>query len=156
MRKTIFGVFMLLSLSACDPIEWMEARNTYWYIKNTTNIPLLILPQIETVPRITLPCDSLMIYWDGKLLGYDTIYPFERLHEVVDKITICDTSENILKEWLLDNILEEEESIFRKDNWEHDKVNYNEEIWVYEISNIDTTEPTNTNTIYVDYCENPL
>lgn len=161
MRKTIFRVFLLLSLSACDPKEWLESRDTYWYIKNTTKIPLLILPQMDTVPRITLPCESLMIHWDGILLGYDTIYPFERLHEVVDKITICDTSENVLKEWLLENILEEEESIFRKENWVHYKVNYNKEIWVYEtpttcnheISNIDTTEPTKTSTLYVDYYE---
>lgn len=101
MKKFIIGVFVLLSISACDPIEWLSGHQGQWYLKNSTDVPLEITCQrIREELDIIIPGDSILIFRSGRYLGDNEFPPFEDFLKL-DSIYVYGTNGKKLCEWFL-------------------------------------------------------
>lgn len=150
MKKFIIGAFLLISFCACDPPEWLYGHSAYWYIKNTTDIPLKIEADhtdfrtnldLRMGESLTIaPGDSILICQSGRCFGDNEFPPFEDFLGL-DGLYVYDADGKILREWFKINREDETCSIFKEGEWRH----YIEPrgggeflfTWVYDISNED-------------------
>lgn len=141
MKKFIIGVFVLLSISACDPIEWLSGHQGQWYLKNSTDVPLEITCQrIREELDIIIPGDSILIFRSGRYLGDNEFPPFEDFLKL-DSIYVYGTNGKKLCEWFLKNKEVEKRSVYEEKSWIHHKRHIAGPeyafIWVFDIQNDD-------------------
>ena len=138
MKKFLIGVVALLSICACDPVEWLAGHSGLWYLKNVTDVPLKIT--CSRTSDTIVPGDSILIYRSFRYLGDNEFPPFGDILNL-DSIYVYDTDGRTLCEWLLKNIAVDERSVYEEENWMH----YKEQvegptfafIWVFDIQNGD-------------------
>lgn len=141
MKKFIIGVFVLLSICACDPDKWLSGHQGQWYLKNSTEVPLEITCQrIREELDIIIPGDSILIFRSGRYLGDNEFPPFEDFLKL-DSIYVYGTNGKKLCEWFQKNKEVEKRSVYEEKSWTHHKIHIAGPeyafIWVFDIQNDD-------------------
>lgn len=138
MKKYIIGVFVLVFLCSCDPIEWTSGYNAWWFIKNSTDKSIVVYHSRPSHIRDSIcnPGDSIIILRSGRALGYHEFPQFEDIL-MLDYIYLYDTDGNLLKEWYQEPRPVVERNIFEEKFWNHfvTQDRYSTFIWTYDLTN---------------------
>lgn len=134
MKKYLMiGVLMLFSLIGCDPYYWMEDYEGYWFLKNTTDKPLVI--SYSSKQQTITPGDSTAILETYTVLGYNIVPSFRDI-QVIDSICVYDTTGKELCKWRQENMDIRVRNAFNETLWSF-WAYPGHSTWVYDICNED-------------------
>lgn len=132
MKKILSGVLMILMSTSCIFFIWdtePSGKTAYWYIKNSTDIPLSVSWVKDTSEYLSVG-DSLCIQGGGM---YQPLHPprFKNSMRFYD-IYVYDEEGNELCRWVEGEIQEGQRDIYKEKYWTHyrDSSDY---IWVFDI-----------------------
>lgn len=136
MKKLISGVLMILMSTSCIFFIWdtePSGKTAYWYIKNSTDIPLSVSWVKDTSEYLSVG-DSLCIQGGGM---YQPLHPPRFKHSMrFYNIYVYDEDGNELCRWVEGEIQEGQRNIYEEEYWTHyrDSLDY---IWVFDIKEED-------------------
>ncbi len=157
MKKLLYILTAIVSLTACDPAKWMYSDQHRWYVKNTSDETIIVRMRIYSRLETLSPGDSTVILQaapqpDEKSPNFELLYNnmyWDNGQSQDQQINILSKSGKVLKTWKYTEQKKPDKQFFRESSWTLYSCKgaaESEYSWVFEIFPEDIGATTHDNT----------
>lgn len=116
MRRLCILAIATVCVLSCDPEEYMDGNDSYWYVKNCTQENIYFhCNWVSKQPKLLEPGNSHWIFI--RMDNYYEIPPFSALPENIERVWLYDKDSNLVRTWTVSAAGDEGRQLFNEKLW---------------------------------------